>query len=151
MLLNNTYTIQDIFEFFLKTEKTKEYKSVEEVVYQFLENRICYTEEVFLFKFREEDFTQKFNRMIEDIKSNISGKFTIEAVNFNEHPSVGLMIAIAVTSTKYPEEEPMTEGLCSEYGKLCYVYNWSYPNCSELGDCFFTRDEKNDYKIIRIG
>ena len=88
--------------------------------------------------------------MIEDIISHIEDKFDIDAININSNPSIGLMVAVAVTSTQYPEDELMEDGLCSEYGKLCYVYNFTHPHLSELGDCLFKRIPK-DFNIIRIG
>lgn len=35
-------------------------------------------------------------------------------------------------------------------GVLCYCYNYTYPDCSELGYCFFEQD-KSTHKLHRIG
>ena len=98
----------------------------------------------------EESYKYRVDAMIEDIISHIEDKFDIDAININSNPSIGLMVAVAVTSTQYPEDELMEDGLCSEYGKLCYVYNFTHPHLSELGDCLFKRIPK-DFNIIRIG
>lgn len=51
-----------------------------------------------------------------------------------------ITITIAYDGEKYDLED--------EDGVLCSVYNFTYPDCSELGYCFF--ENKNGY-IKRIG
>lgn len=149
--MNTTYTLHDMVTWYLNKEGSKSAKNSNSICYEFLNDKF-YGEDIFLRSIRGENYEERVDTMIEEIISHIEGKFNIDAININENPSIGLMVAIAVTSTKYPEEEPMEDGLCSQHGKLCYVYNFSCPMFSELGDCFFKRlSSKENYEIIRVG
>lgn len=149
--MNETYTLVDMVNHVLKNDGHYEAFDSNYFCYKFLNDKF-YGDDIIPRKSRlEEAYKYRVDDMIEDIISHIEDKFSIDAININSNPSIGLMVAVAVTSTKYPEDEPLTDGLCSEYGKLCYVYNFTYPHLSELGDCFFKRIPSEDFDIIRIG
>jgi hypothetical protein len=150
--MNKTYTLVDIINHVLSKKEGHLYAlNSNYVCYKFL-NDMFYGDDIIPRKSRfEESYKYRVDAMIEDIISHIEDKFNIDAININSNPSIGLMVAVAVTSAQYPEDELMEEGLCSEYGKLCYVYNFTHPHLSELGDCFFKRVPTEDFDIIRIG
>lgn len=149
--MNVTYTLVDMINHVLKKDGHRKAMNSNYLCYEFLDDKFR-GDDIIPRKSRLEDTYQyRVDMMIEDIISHIEEKFTIDAVNINSNPSIGLMVAVAVTSTQYPEDEPLEDGLCSEYGKLCYVYNFSYPHLSELGDCFFKRIPSEDFDIIRVG
>lgn len=150
--MNKTYTLTDMVNDVLSKKEGHLYAlNSNYICYKFLNDKF-YGDDIIPRKSRfEESYKYRVDAMIEDIISHIEDKFDIEALNINSNPSIGLMVAVAVTSTQYPEDEPLTDGLCSEYGKLCYVYNFSHPHLSELGDCFFKRVPTEDFDIIRIG
>lgn len=56
---------------------------------------------------------------------------------------LGILIAFMLNI-----EDDREEGICSQMGQLCYVYNVDAPFCSELGDCFFEQYGKS---IVRVG
>ena len=56
---------------------------------------------------------------------------------------IGVLIAFMLNI-----EDAREEGICSQMGQLCYVYNVDAPFCSELGDCFFEQYGKS---IVRVG
>lgn len=149
--MNKTYTFTDMVNAILSKKEGHLYAlNSNYICYKFI-NDIFYGDDIIPRKFRvEEEYKCRVDAMIEDIISHVEDKFNIDAVNIDNNP-IGLLVAVAVTSTQYPEDEPLTDGLCSEYGKLCYVYNFSYPHLSELGDCFFQRVPTEDFDIIRIG
>lgn len=149
--MNKTYTLVDIINHVLSKKEGHLYAlNSNYICYKFLNDKF-YGDDIIPRKSRfEESYKYHVDAMIEDIISHIEDKFDIDAININSNPSIGLMVAVAVTSVQYPEDEPMEDGLCSEYGKLCYVYNFTHPHLSELGDCFFKRIPK-DFNIIRIG
>lgn len=150
--MNKTYTFTDMVNTILSKKEGHLYAlNSNYICYKFL-NDMFYGDDIIPRKSRfEESYKYRVDAMIEDIISHIEDKFDIDAININSNPSIGLMVAVAVTSTQYPEDEPLTDGLCSEYGKLCYVYNFTHPHLSELGDCFFKRVPTEDFDIIRIG
>lgn len=150
--MNKTYTFMDMVNHILSKKEGHLYAlNGNYVAYKFL-NDMFYDDDIIPRKFRfEESYKYRVDAMIEDIISHIEDKFDIDAININSNLSIGLMVAVAVTSVQYPEDEPMEDGLCSEYGKLCYVYNFTHPHLSELGDCFFKRVPTEDFDIIRIG
>lgn len=149
--MNETYTLTDMINAVLKKEGHIEAINSNYICYKFLNDKF-YGNDIIPRKSRlEETYKYRVDVMIEDIISHIEDKFSIDAININSNPSIGLMVAVAVTSTKYLEDEPLEDGLCSEYGKLCYVYNFTYPHLSELGDCFFKRIPSEDFDIIRVG
>lgn len=150
--MNKTYTFTDMVNDVLSKKEGHLYAlNSNYICYKFL-NDMFYGDDIIPRKSRfEESYKYRVDAMIEDIISHIEDKFDIDAININSNPSIGLMVAVAVTSTQYPEDEPMEDGLCSEYGKLCYVYNFTHPHLSELGDCFFKRVPTEDFDIIRIG
>ena len=150
--MNKTYTLSDMVNDVLSKKEGHLYAmNSNYICYKWL-NDIFYGDEIVPRDLRcEESYKICVDAMIEDIISHCEDKFNIDAININSNPSIGLMVAVAVTSLQYPEDEPMEEGLCSEYGKLCYVYNFTHPHLSELGDCFFKRVPTEDFDIIRIG
>lgn len=150
--MNKTYTLVDIINDVLSKKEGHLYAlNSNYICYKFLNDKF-YGDDIIPRKSRfEESYKYRVDAMIEDIISHIEDKFDIDAININSNPSIGLMVAVAVTSVQYPEDEPLTDGLCSEYGKLCYVYNFTHPHLSELGDCFFKRVPTEDFDIIRIG
>lgn len=150
--MNKTYTLVDIINDVLSKKEGHLYAlNSNYICYKFLNDKF-YGDDIIPRKSRfEESYKYRVDAMIEDIISHIEDKFDIDAININSNPSIGLMVAVAVTSTQYPEDELMEDGLCSEYGKLCYVYNFTHPHLSELGDCFFKRVPTEDFDIIRIG
>ena len=150
--MNKTYSLSDMINDVLSRKEGHLYAmNSNYICYKWLNDKF-YGDDIIPRKSRfEESYKYRVDAMIEDIISHIEDKFTIDAININSNPSIGLMVAVAVTSTQYPEDEPMEEGLCSEYGKLCYVYNFTHPHLSELGDCFFKRVPTEDFDIIRIG
>lgn len=150
--MNKTYTLVDIINHVLSKKEGHLYAlNSNYVCYKFL-NDMFYGDDIIPRKSRfEESYKYRVDAMIEDIISHIEDKFDIDAININSNPSIGLMVAVAVTSVQYPEDELMEDGLCSEYGKLCYVYNFTHPHLSELGYCFFKRVPTEDFDIIRIG
>lgn len=160
MRYNKTWLLSDIVKDFLNQLTTKgdeaiKPDTIEKMVYGFILDKLLYDEKESAFPrdfvlSNKSYFDSKCEEMEAFIKEHLNGSFDIDAVNI-WNCNIGLLVAIAVTSTKYPEEEPLTEGLCSKYGKLCCVFNFTYPQLSELGDCFFTRDEDHDNAIIRIG
>ena len=149
--MNKTYTFTDMVNDVLSRKEGHLYAlNSNYICYKWL-NDIFYGDDIIPRKSRfEESYKYRVDAMIEDIISHCEDKFTIDAINIDSNP-IGLLVAVAVTSTQYPEDEPMEEGLCSEYGKLCYVYNFTHPHLSELGDCFFKRVPTEDFDIIRIG
>ena len=150
--MNKTYTFTDMVNDVLSRKQGHLYAlNSNYICYKFLNDKF-YGDDIIPRKSRfEESYKYRVDAMIEDIISHCEDKFNIDAININSNPSIGLMVAVAVTSLQYPEDEPMEDGLCSEYGKLCYVYNFTHPHLSELGDCFFKRVPTEDFDIIRIG
>lgn len=149
--MNKTYTLSDMVNDVLSRKDGHLYAmNSNYICYKWLNDKF-YGDDIVPRDLRfEESYKERVDAMIEDIISHIEDKFTIDAVNIDSNP-IGLLVAVAVTSTQYPEDEPMEEGLCSQYGKLCYVYNFTHPHLSELGDCFFKRVPTEDFDIIRIG
>lgn len=149
--MNKTYTFTDMVNDILSKKEGHLYAvNSNYICYKFINDKF-YGDDIIPSKFRdEEEYRKRVDAMLEDIISHIEDKFTIDAVNIDDNP-IGLLVAVAITSTQYPEDEPLTDGLCSEYGKLCYVYNFTYPYLSELGDCFFQRIPSEKYAIVRVG
>lgn len=148
--MNVTYTLVDMINHVLKKDGNRKAMNSNYLCYEFLDDKFR-GDDIIPRKFRvEEEYSKRVDMMIEDIISHIEDKFVVDAVNIDDNP-IGLLVAVAITSTQYPEDEPLTDGLCSEYGKLCYVYNFSYPYLSELGDCFFQRVSTESYAIVRVG
>lgn len=149
--MNKTYTFTDMVNDVLSKKEGHLYAmNSNYICYKWLSDKF-YGDDIVPHKSRfEESYKKRVDAMIEDIISHIDGKFTIDAINIDSNP-IGLLVAVAVTSTQYPEDEPLTDGLCSEFGKLCYVYNFTHPHLSELGDCFFQRVPTEDFDIVRVG
>ena len=149
--MNKTYTFTDMVNEVLSKKEGHLYAlNSNYICYKWLNDKF-YGDDIVPRKSRfEESYKKRVDEMIEDIIFHMEDKFTIDAINIDSNP-IGLLVAVAVTSTQYPEDEPMEEGLCSQYGKLCYVYNFTHPHLSELGDCFFQRVPTENFEIVRVG
>lgn len=161
MRYNKTWFLSDIVGEFLNHlakdgVDEKPLITVESMVYSFILDKLFFDkkESAFPLGFAVDnhDYYDTHSKAMAEAFSeqHLNGAFNIEAVNI-WNCNIGLLVAVVVNSKKYPEDEPLTEGLCSKQGKLCYVFNFTYPQLSELGNCFFMRDEDNDNAIIRIG
>ena len=86
----------------------------------------------------------KSTRTPEFIKSvaKYFGENQVIGVNVSDS-GIGVLIAFMLNI-----EDDREEGICSQMGQLCYVYNVDAPFCSELGDCFFEQYGKS---IVRVG
>lgn len=151
-LINETFELTDIFQDYLENRHScfayAKCDTVKSVVINFcakkMENYVS----------SDEDLKYEYSARIAIMKERLIVSledFNIDGINFCNDPNIGFMIAFMVTSTKYPEEEPREAGICSGYGKLCFVYNYSMPDFSELGYCFFKHIEGDEYRIIRQG
>ena len=149
--MNKTYTFTDMVNDVLSRKEGHLYAmNSNYICYKWLNDKF-YGDDIVPRESRcEESYKVCVDAMIEDIISHCEDKFNIDAINIDNNP-IGLLVAVAVTSTQYPEDEPMEEGLCSQYGKLCYVYNFTHPHLSELGDCFFQRVPTENFEIVRVG
>lgn len=149
--MNKTYTLSEMINEVLSKKEGHLYAmNSNYICYKWLNDKF-YGDDIVPRDLRcEESYKVCVDAMIEDIIFHMEDKFTIDAINIDSNP-IGLLVAVAVTSLQYPEDEPMEEGLCSQYGKLCYVYNFTHPHLSELGDCFFQRVPTENFEIVRVG
>lgn len=154
MTLNETFELTNIFQDYLENRHSclayAKCDTVKSTVINFCAKKM----ENYVLKSNDEDLKRQYSARIADMKERLNSAledFQYDGINFCNDSNIGFMIAVMVTSTKYPEEEPREAGICSGYGKLCFVYNYSMPDFSELGYCFFKHIEGDEYRIIRQG
>ena len=153
LTLNETFELTDIFQDYVENSALPVYakcNTVKSAAINFCAKKM----ENYVLESNNEDLKHQYSDRIADMVKRLNSTlndFNIDGVNFCNDPNIGFMIAIMVTSTKYPEEEPREAGICSGYGKLCFVYNYSMTDFSELGYCFFKHIEGDEYRIIRQG